>query len=70
MEREDYSKFGLDVFFIQTSLGNREEAFRALDAAFEYRHIFLPWAMKDDTFPWRSDPRWQERVRQMNYPKG
>jgi TolB-like protein/Flp pilus assembly protein TadD len=70
MEREDYSKFGLDIFGIQTILGKKDEAFRALDAAFEYRHIFLPWVMKDDTFPWRSDARWQEYLRRMNFPKG
>lgn len=72
MEREDYSKFGLDVFNTQTSLGNKEEAFRALDAAFEYRHIFLPWNMRlmDAEFPWRSDPRWQEKLHRLNFPQG
>jgi len=68
-EREDYSKFSLDLFGIQTILGNREEAFRALDAAFEYHHIFLPWEMNDPESPWRSDPRWQELRRRMNFPK-
>jgi TolB-like protein/Flp pilus assembly protein TadD len=68
-EREDYSKFSLDLFGIQTILGNRKEAFRALDAAFEYHHIFLPWEMNDPESPWRSDPRWQELRRRMNFPK-
>ena len=68
MEREDYSKFSLDLFGIQTILGNREEAFRALDAAFEYHHIFLPWEMNDPESPWRSDPRFQELRRRMNFP--
>jgi TolB-like protein/Tfp pilus assembly protein PilF/predicted Ser/Thr protein kinase len=69
MEHEDYSKFSLDLFGIQTILGNREEAFRALDAAFEYHHIFLPWEMNDPESPWRSDPRFQELRRRMNFPK-
>jgi len=69
MEREDYSKFGLEISGIQTILGNKEETFRALEAAYEYHHIFLPWTVNDDTFPWRSDPRFQELRRRMNFPK-
>jgi tetratricopeptide (TPR) repeat protein len=69
MEREDYSKFALFIAGIQTMLGNKEETFRALEAAYEYHHIFLPWHMQDDTFPWRSDPRFQELRRRMNLPK-
>jgi serine/threonine protein kinase/Flp pilus assembly protein TadD len=69
MEREDYSKFALFIAGIQTMLGNKEETFRALEAAYEYHHIFLPWTVNDDTFPWRSDPRFQELRRRMNFPK-
>jgi TolB-like protein/Flp pilus assembly protein TadD/predicted Ser/Thr protein kinase len=68
MEREDYSKFALFIAGIQTMLGNKEETFRALEAAYEYHHIFLPWTVNDDTFPWRSDPRFQELRRRMNFP--
>jgi serine/threonine-protein kinase len=67
MEREDYPKFGLWIFGIQTQLGNKEEAFRALEAAFAYHHEFLPWVMQDNTFPWRSDPRWLEMRRRLNF---
>jgi serine/threonine protein kinase/tetratricopeptide (TPR) repeat protein len=67
MEREDYSKFGLWLYGIQTILGNKKEAFRALEAAFDYHHIFLPWVMRDS--PWRSDPRWQELQRRLNFPQ-
>jgi TolB-like protein/predicted Ser/Thr protein kinase len=67
-EREDYLKFGLDLFDVQTILGNRQEAFRALDAAFEYHHIFLPWEMNNPESPWRSDPHFQELRRRMNFP--
>ena len=70
-EREDYAKFGQDLFDVQTILGNRKEALRALDAAFEYHHIFLPWEMN---YPdilesrWGSDPHFQELRRRMNFP--
>lgn len=40
-----------------------------LQAAFEYHHIFLPWIMQDPAFPWRSDPRWQEFERRLNFPQ-
>jgi eukaryotic-like serine/threonine-protein kinase len=69
MERKDFAKFGFVLFGIQAALGNKEETFRALEAAFDYRHIFLPWASYDDQwFPWRSDPRWQEYRRRLNFP--
>ena len=68
MEREDYRKFGLWLYMTQTVLGNKEEALRALEAAFEYHHIFLPWTMRDS--PWRSDPRWQALQRRLNFPPG
>ncbi len=67
LEKEDYLKFGFWIFGIQTTLGNKEEAFRALAAAFDYHHIFLPWTMADETFPWRSDPRWQEFRRRIHF---
>jgi TolB-like protein/Flp pilus assembly protein TadD len=69
MERKDFAKFGFFLFGIQAALGNKEETFRALGAAFEYHHIFLPWAFYDDQwFPWRSDPRWQEYRHRLNFP--
>ena len=69
MEREDFAKFGFFLFGIQAALGNKEETFHALEAAFGYHHIFLPWGFYDDQwFPWRSDPRWQEYRRRLNFP--
>jgi adenylate cyclase len=69
MEREDFAKFSEFLMGIQVALGNKEEAFRALEAAFEYHHIFLPWNFYDDQwFPWRSDPRWQGYRRRLNFP--
>ncbi len=68
MEREDHPKFGIWIYGIQTILGNKDEALRALEAAFDYRHIFLPWVMLDS--PWREDPRWQEMRRRLKFPSG
>jgi pentatricopeptide repeat protein len=67
MEREDYPKFGIWISGIQTVLGNKNEALRALEKAFDFRHIFLPWKMRDS--PWRDDPRWQEMHGRLNYPE-
>jgi pentatricopeptide repeat protein len=67
MKRENYPKFGIFIYNIQTILGNKDEALRALEAAFDYHHIFLPWTMRDS--PWREDPRWQEMRRRLNLPE-
>ncbi len=68
MERENYPKFGIHIGVIQTILGNKDEALRALEAAFDYHHIFLPWTMRDSR--WREDRRWQEMRRRLNFPTG
>jgi tetratricopeptide (TPR) repeat protein len=68
MEDEDYEKFGLFLYFVYTTLGDKEEALRALEAAFEYRHIFIPWSIKE--FPWQDDPRWQEMRSRLHFPDG
>jgi len=73
MEREDYPKFALWIADIQSTtiptMRNKEETFRALQAAYEYHHIFLPWTLRDATSLWRSDPRFQELRRRMNFPQ-
>jgi TolB-like protein/tRNA A-37 threonylcarbamoyl transferase component Bud32/Flp pilus assembly protein TadD len=69
MEREDYSKFGLFIAMIQIKLGDKEETFRSLEAAYEYHHIWLPWELQNSEFPWQSDPRFQELRRRMNFPQ-
>ncbi len=71
MEREDFPKFGIFLLRLQTTLGNREEAFRALDAAFQYHHVFLPWSVHNAYwFPWPDDPRWQEYRRRLGFQPG
>ena len=69
MEREDFAKFSEFLVGVHVALGNKDEAFRAFGAAFRYHHIFLPWNLYDDQwFPWRSDPRWQDFRRRLNFP--
>ncbi len=68
LEGEDYQKFGIFIYRAQTFLGNKDEALRALDAAFEYHHIFLPWTMQQST--WQDDPHWQELRRRLDFPSG
>jgi hypothetical protein len=51
-------------------LGNKDEAFRWLEAAYQARHSFFPWIRTDPFFgPLRSDPRFQDFVRRMNFPQ-
>lgn len=71
MERADYPRYANWLFVLRTLLDDKEEAFRALDAAFEYHHILLPWTMAlgDADFTWRSDARWQEALRRMDFPR-
>jgi TolB-like protein/Tfp pilus assembly protein PilF len=66
LEREGYAKNAFFLARIQTTLGNKEETFRALKAAYGYRHMFLPWVINDPTFPWRDDPRFLELRRRLN----
>jgi hypothetical protein len=68
MSREDYPRFSGFVVGVQTIPGNKEEALRALQATYEYRHPWVPWLLQDPTFPWRSDPRFQELLRRANFP--
>jgi TolB-like protein/tetratricopeptide (TPR) repeat protein len=68
MERENYPKFGLFIYHVHVLLGNQDEALRAMEAAFEYRHIFIPWSIRE--FPWKDDPRWQEMKSRLHFPEG
>jgi len=53
------------------ALGDKDEAFRWLEAAYRERHSFMPWIRDNRAFaPLRSDPRFQEIVRQMKLPAG
>ena len=54
----------------QAALGNKDEAFRWLDKAYETRdsNLLFIKAMPDFD-PLRSDPRFQDLVRRMNFPQ-
>jgi len=55
---------------IYAALGEKDEAFRWLEAAFEERHSFLPWLRDNPAYaPLRSDPRFQDIVRRMKLPE-
>ena len=66
MERENYQKFGLFIYHVHVFLGDKDEALEAMEAAFEYRHIFIPWSFME--FPWQDDPRWQEMKGRLHFP--
>jgi Tfp pilus assembly protein PilF len=54
---------------IYIALGEKDEAFRWLEAAYRERHPFLPWLRDNPLYaPLRSDPRFQDLVRRMNLP--
>ena len=54
---------------IYTVLGEKDEAFRWLEAAYQERHSWLPWIRDNPAYaPLRTDPRFQDLVRRMNLP--
>ncbi len=53
------------------ALGEKDEAFRWLEAAYKEHHSFLPWLNYNPYYsPLRSDSRFQDLVRRMNLPVG
>jgi TolB-like protein/Tfp pilus assembly protein PilF/tRNA A-37 threonylcarbamoyl transferase component Bud32 len=62
-----------DAWFIAeayAALGEKDEAFRWLERAYEYRHSFLPWMGRNPAYkPLRSDPRFRDLMRRMNLPQ-
>jgi len=55
--------------YLQGCLGNTDQAFRWLDKAYEERNPMLAFLKVDPILdPLRSDPRFQELVRKMNFP--
>ncbi len=73
LERERKPTGAWDSWFlveIYAALGEKDEAFRWLEAAFKERHSFLPWLRIVPGYaPLRSDPRFQDIVRRMNFPE-
>ncbi len=55
---------------IYTALGEKDEAFRWLEVAYERRFSWMPWLGKERAFePLRSEPRFQDLLRRMKLPK-
>jgi TolB-like protein/tRNA A-37 threonylcarbamoyl transferase component Bud32/Tfp pilus assembly protein PilF len=51
------------------ALGEKDEAFRWLEAAYKERCSYMPWIRDNPAYaPLRSDPRFQDLVRRMNFP--
>jgi tetratricopeptide (TPR) repeat protein len=54
---------------IYAALGEKDEAFRWLEAAYKERNSLMPWIRDNPAYaPLRSDPRFQDLVRRMNFP--
>jgi serine/threonine protein kinase/Flp pilus assembly protein TadD len=64
---------GWDGWFIAeiyTLLGDKNEAFRWLEAAYKERSSFLPWINQNPFYaPLHDDPRFLDLVRRMNVPR-
>ena len=62
-----------DPFFLASfhaALGQHDEAFRWLEAAYQQRHPFMPWLEVIPPYePLRNDPRFEDLVRRMNLPR-
>jgi TolB-like protein/Flp pilus assembly protein TadD len=58
-----------EVGRIYAALGQKDEAFRRLETAYEQRSNWMVFLKVDPLFDdWRSDPRFQELMRRMNFP--
>ena len=55
---------------IYAALGEKDEAFRWLEAAYEYRHNWIPWMGGNPNYgPLHDDPRFGDLLRRMNLPE-
>jgi serine/threonine-protein kinase len=56
---------------IYTALGEKDEAFKWLEAAYVARWNWMPWIIKEPAYTsLRGDPRYEDLVRRINPPKG
>ena len=66
-EPKVWDTFGLAEIY--TALGEKDEAFRWLEAAYEQRHPYIQWLVRDGNFdPLRDDPRYNDLTQRMNLP--
>jgi TolB-like protein len=55
---------------VYAALGEKDEAFRCLEAGYKYRHNWLPWIKWNRNYePLRDDPRFGDLLRRMNLPE-
>jgi TolB-like protein/Tfp pilus assembly protein PilF len=55
--------------YLYAALNQKDQAFAWLQKGYEQRALWLIWVESDPTFdPLRSDPRFQELLRRMNFP--
>jgi tetratricopeptide (TPR) repeat protein len=55
---------------VYAALGDKDEAFRWLEAAVKERMTFIPWMRDNPAYaPLRPDPRFQDLVRRMKLPE-
>ena len=60
----------VDIALVYASLGDKDQAFECLEKAYEERNAWLVALRVDPMFdPLRSDPRFQDLVRRMNFPQ-
>jgi serine/threonine protein kinase/tetratricopeptide (TPR) repeat protein len=55
----------LNLSLIYATLGEKESAFRWLDAAYQARHPFVPWYVVHLLDPLRDDPRYRDMVKKL-----
>jgi len=75
LQQRATSEYVLPTYFAQlyTSLGNKDEAFRSLERAYQERNsgmlwLRIPWSFQSWD-PLRSDPRFDDLVERMNFPE-
>ncbi len=68
---EEYEqKNAWGIVEIYAALGEKDEAFRCLEAGYKYRHNWLPWIKWNRNYePLRDDPRFKDLLRRMNLPE-
>lgn len=69
LEKEVYQWDTWGLAEIYATLGDRDGAFRWLEAAYQQRHSYIPWLNRFPALePLRDDPRFQDMVGQLNLP--
>lgn len=58
------------ITYLYAALDQKDQAFAWLEKGYEQRALWLIWVESDPTFePLRSDPRFHDLLRRMNFPE-